>query len=162
MPEENIKQTTLCYLERNKKVLMLHRTKKENDPNHDKWIAVGGKFEAGESPEECMLREVFEETGLTVNKYRYGGVVTFVSDEWPQEMMHLFIASRVSGTLKECPEGELRWIELSRVLDYPMWEGDKIFFRLLHEDIPFFSLKLRYEGEALKEIRLNGKPYEEK
>ena len=150
--------TTLIYIERNGEYLMLHRTKKENDCNHDKWIGIGGKFEPGESPEECMLREAKEETGLTLTDYRYRGIVTFVSDEWEPEYMHLFTASGFEGTLKECGEGELAWIRKRDLLALPAWEGDKIFLRLLEKDTPFFSLKLRYAGETLAEAKLNGRP----
>ena len=148
--------TTLIYIERGGSYLMLHRTKKENDCNHDKWIGIGGKFERGESPEECMLREAKEETGLTLTSYRYRGIVTFVSDRWEPEYMHLFTADDFTGTLRACDEGELAWIRKSDLLALPAWEGDRIFLRLLDEDVPFFSLKLRYDGETLAEARLNG------
>ena len=148
--------TTLIYIERGGSYLMLHRTKKENDCNHDKWIGIGGKFERGESPEECMLREAKEETGLTLTSYRYRGIVTFVSDRWEPEYMHLFTADDFTGTLRTCDEGELAWIRKSDLLALPAWEGDRIFLRLLDEDAPFFSLKLRYDGETLAEARLNG------
>lgn len=148
--------TTLIYIERGGSYLMLHRTKKENDCNHDKWIGIGGKFERGESPEECMLREAKEETGLTLTSYRYRGIVTFVSDRWEPEYMHLFTADDFTGTLRTCDEGELAWIRKSDLLALPAWEGDRIFLRLLDEDVPFFSLKLRYDGETLAEARLNG------
>ena len=150
--------STLCYLERGEEYLMLHRVKKKNDANHDKWIGVGGKFEEGESPEECILRETREETGLTLTDYRYRGLVTFVSDQWPTEYMHLFTAAGWEGTPIPCAEGELAWIKKSDLLDLPLWEGDKIFLRLLEEGEPFFSLKLRYEGERLAEAALNGRP----
>lgn len=152
--------TTLIYIERGEEYLMLHRTKKENDCNRDKWIGIGGKFERGESPEECALREAKEETGLTLTSYRYRGIVTFVSDRWEPEYMHLFTADGFAGTLKVCDEGELAWIRKEDLLALPAWEGDKIFLRLLHEDAPFFSLKLRYEGETLAEAKLNGKEIE--
>ncbi|MBQ2739861.1 MAG: 8-oxo-dGTP diphosphatase [Oscillibacter sp.] len=150
-------QSTLCYLERGDEYLMLHRVKKKNDANQDKWIGVGGKFEEGESPEECILRETREETGLTLTEYRYRGLVTFVSDRWPTEYMHLFTASGWEGTPIPCAEGELAWIKKTELLDLPLWEGDKIFLRLLDTDEPFFSLKLRYEGERLVFAALNGK-----
>ena len=150
--------STLCYLERGEEYLMLHRVKKKNDANHDKWIGVGGKFEEGESPEECILRETREETGLTLTDYRYRGLVTFVSDQWPTEYMHLFTAAGWEGTPIPCAEGELAWIKKFALLDLPLWEGDKIFLRLLEEGEPFFSLKLRYEGERLAEAALNGRP----
>ena len=152
--------TTLIYIECGGEYLMLHRTKKENDCNRDKWIGIGGKFEEGESPEECALRETKEETGLALTSYRYRGIVTFVSDRWPTECMHLFTATGFTGQQKECDEGELVWVEKTRLAELTLWEGDKIFLRLLDENIPFFSLKLRYEGETLAEAKLNGKALE--
>jgi len=149
--------STLIYLERCDEYLMLHRTKKENDLNHDKWIGVGGKFEDGESPEDCALRETREETGLTLTRWRYRGLVTFVSDRYETEYMHLFTADGWTGTPKECDEGELAWIKKSELLKLRLWEGDKIFLRLLKEDCPFFSLKLTYEGDTLTEAVLDGK-----
>ena len=148
--------STLCYLERGDQYLMLHRVKKANDMNHDKWIGVGGKIEEGESPEDCVLRETFEETGLRLTQYRYRGLVTFVSDRYPTEYMHLFTANGWTGTPHECDEGELAWIKKADLLSLPLWEGDKIFLRLLDTDTPFFSLKLRYEGERLAQAVLNG------
>ena len=155
-----MKNTSLCYIVRDGCYLMLHRTKKVNDENHDKWIGVGGKFEEGESPEECMLREVQEETGLTLTAWRYRGIVTFVSDEWGGEYMHLFTADGYTGQIKSCDEGELEWVEKQRLLSLPIWEGDKIFLRLLDSEQPFFSLKLCYEGEQLVAAALNGKAME--
>ena len=152
-----MKQTTLCYLERGDEYLMLHRTKKKNDENHDKWIGVGGKFEAGESPEDCMRREIFEETGLTVTDYRYRGIVTFVSDLYGTEYMHLFTVTDWTGEARECDEGELAWIKKQKLFDLTLWEGDRIFLKLLQEDEPFFSLKLTYQGDELTEAVLNGK-----
>ncbi|MCI5874137.1 MAG: 8-oxo-dGTP diphosphatase [Clostridiales bacterium] len=149
-----MKLTTLCYIEKDDCYLMLHRVKKENDANRDKWIGVGGKFEAGEMPEECLLREVQEETGLTLTKYRFRGIVTFVSDEWETEYMHLFTADEYSGDLKACDEGELVWVPKTEIEQLNIWEGDKIFLRLLQENGGFFSLKLRYEGENLIETKL--------
>lgn len=149
-----MKLTTLCYIEKDDSYLMLHRVKKENDENHDKWIGVGGKFEMGESPEECLLREVKEETGLTLTKYRFCGIVTFVSDEWGTEYMYLFTADEYEGTLRECDEGELVWVKKSEIENLKIWEGDKVFLRLLQEKNDFFSLKLRYEGEKLVETKL--------
>ena len=152
------KQTTLCYIERDGQYLMLHRTKKENDENHDKWIGVGGKFENGESPEDCMMREVREETGLSVDSYRYRGIVTFVSDVYPTEYMHLFTIDGFSGEMRECDEGELAWIGKSELYDLTMWEGDRIFLRLIDDaERPFFSLKLVYSGETLTDAVLDGK-----
>ena len=149
--------STLCYLERGDSYLMLHRVKKKDDMNHDKWIGVGGKFEDKESPEDCILRETLEETGLTMTDYRYRGLVTFISDEYPTEYMHLFTATGWTGAPIECSEGELAWIKKADLLSLPMWEGDKIFLRLLDTDEPFFSLKLKYEGEDLVLAVLNGK-----
>ena len=150
--------STLCYLERGDEYLMLHRIKKEHDLNRDKWIGVGGKFEEGESPEDCILRETREETGLTLTAYRYRGLVTFVSNEAPTEYMHLFTATGWTGTPGVCEEGELAWIRKEDLRKLPMWEGDRIFLDLLESDAPFFSLKLRYEGEKLVQAVLNGKP----
>ena len=150
------KNTTLCYIERDGAYLMLHRTKKANDENHDKWIGIGGKFEAFESPYDCVLREAKEETGLTLTSLRYRGIVTFVSDQMPvAEYMHLFTADAFTGEVRECDEGDLEWIPIENLLKLPMWEGDKIFLRLLQTNEPFFSLKLVYEGETLREARLN-------
>ena len=147
----NAKLTTLCYIEKEESYLMLHRVKKVNDENHDKWIGVGGKFEYGESPEECLLREVKEETGLTLKKYQFRGLVTFVSNEWGTEYMHLFTATEYEGEMKECEEGELVWVPKEEIPNLKLWEGDKVFFRLLDETKNIFSLKLRYEGEDLVE-----------
>ncbi|MCQ2274900.1 MAG: 8-oxo-dGTP diphosphatase [Bacteroidales bacterium] len=156
-----MKQTTLCYLEQGDKYLMLHRVKKENDASHDKWIGVGGKCEATESPDECMLREVKEETGLTVEQWHYRGIVTFISDVWPCEYMHLFTASQWSGQQIVCDEGDLEWIDKQRLFDLTLWEGDKIFLRLLmDENQPFFSLKLDYKGDDLVAAKLDGKMIE--
>ena len=154
-------QSTLCYMENDRgQYLMLHRVKKEHDANRDKWIGIGGKFEEGESPEECVLREVREETGLTLTDYRYRGLVTFVSDRWETEYMHLFTAAGWQGRLRECDEGVLEWIDKGELLHLPHWEGDAIFLRLLESDEPFFSLKLRYEGERLAAAALNGRALE--
>ena len=153
-----MKNTSLCYLERDGRYLMLHRVKKAVDENKDKWIGIGGKFEEGESPEDCVRREVLEETGLTLEAWHYRGIVTFVSDEWGTEYMHLFTSDRFSGRPREdCEEGELSWIGKRELLEKPIWEGDRIFLRLLEEDVPFFSLKLRYTGDHLAEAVLNGK-----
>ena len=147
--------TCLCYIEKDGKYLMLHRVKKENDLNHDKWVGIGGKFEKGETPEEACLRESFEETGLTLKNLNYRGLVTFVSNEWGTEYMHLFHSNSFEGDLKECDEGNLEWVEKSMVYELPLWAGDKIFLKLLERDIPFFSLKLVYEGEKLINAVLN-------
>ena len=148
--------TTLCYLERGDEYLMLHRTKKENDLNHDKWVGVGGKFQDQESPEDCVLRETWEETGLTLTRYRYRGLVTFISDQWETEYMHVFTADQWTGEPHPCDEGDLAWIKKKDLLALPLWEGDKIFLDLLERDAPFFSLKLRYEGDTLVLAVLNG------
>ena len=149
--------STLCYITRGEDVLMLHRVKKKNDINKDKWIGIGGKFEPEESPDACLLREAKEETGLTLTSYRYRGIVTFVSDRWPTEYMHLFTADGFNGTLKECDEGVLEWIPRKKLLELPHWEGDAIFLDLIaQEDTPFFSLELCYRGEELMEAILNG------
>lgn len=148
--------TTLCYIEKDEKYLMLHRISKENDINKDKWIGVGGHFEPDESPEECLLREVKEETGLTLTSYRFRGLVTFMSDKWQTEYMCLYTADEYEGEMTDCDEGVLTWIEKSELEHLSLWEGDKIFLKLLAEEKPFFSLKLRYEGEVLKEAVLNG------
>ena len=153
-----MRNTTLCYLERGDEVLMLHRVKKAVDENAGKWIGVGGGFEEGESPEDCLLREVYEETGLKLLSWRYRGIVTFVSDEWGTEYMHLFTSENFAGELRECAEGVLVWKKRSEILSLPLWEGDKIFLRLLEEGHPFFSLKLRYHGDELVEVVLDGKP----
>ncbi len=153
-----MKNTTLCYIQRGDQYLMLHRVKKENDLNHDKWVGVGGKFEPNESPDDCLKREVLEETGLTLTGYRCRGVVTFLSDEWEGEYMYLYTADGFEGTIIDCDEGTLEWVDIDRVPELPLWAGDKIFFRLLKEDAPWFSLKLRYEGDTLKEAVLNGTP----
>lgn len=147
--------TTLCYIEKDGKYLMLHRVSKEHDLNKDKWIGVGGHFEEGESPEECLLREVKEETGLTLLNTCFRGIVTFVSDEWGTEYMCLFTADQYEGKLQNCDEGKLEWVAKEKVCDLNIWEGDKIFLKLLVEDVPFFSLKLRYEGDTLVESILN-------
>lgn len=148
--------TTLCYIEHDARYLMLHRIKKENDVNKDKWVGIGGHFEENESPEECLLREVKEETGLILTSYKLRGVITFISDKWQTEYMFLYTADGYRGKLQECDEGELEWVEKPKVNDLPIWEGDKLFFRLLEENRPFFSLKLRYEGETLVEKVLDG------
>lgn len=149
-----MKLTTLCYIEKDGCYLMLHRTKKKHDVNHDKWIGVGGKFEPEEMPEECLLREVKEETGLTLLKYRYRGILTFIAEGWESEYIHLYTASEFAGELPECNEGTLEWVPKAQVETLPIWEGDKIFLRLLMEDTGFFSLKLKYQGDELVESKL--------
>lgn len=147
--------TTLCYIERDNKYLMMHRVKKENDINKDKWIGVGGHFEENESPEECLLREVKEETGLTLLSYRFRGLITFISDRWDTEYMCLYTADEYEGELiAECSEGTLEWVDKQRLRELNLWEGDYIFLDLLEKRQDFFSLKLRYEGNELKEVFL--------
>ncbi len=154
-------QSTLCYIENGSgQYLMLHRVKKEHDANRDKGIGIGGKFEDGESPEDCVLRETREETGLTLTEYHYRGLVTFVSDRWETEYMHLFTANGWTGELRECDEGDLEWVGKQELLSLPQWEGDRIFLDLLNRNVPFFSLKLRYEGEKLRQAVLNGRELE--
>ena len=155
--ERTMKNTTLIYIEKDGKTLLLHRTKKKNDLNHDLWVGIGGHCEEDESPEDCALREAKEETGLTLTEYKYRGVVTFVSDKYEGEYMHLFTSSDFVGDIIECDGGDLEWIENERVLSLPAWEGDRIFLELLRKDEPFFSLKLVYEGSNLAEAVLNGK-----
>ena len=151
---QGMKLTTLCYIEQDEKYLMLHRVKKENDLNHDKWIGVGGKLEDGETPEECLLREVQEETGYTLTQYRLRGIITFLSDEWESETMYLYTATGFTGTQCTCDEGDLVWVPKKEIESLKLWEGDKIFFRLLEEDKGVFSLKLRYEGDTLVEQKM--------
>ncbi len=142
--------TTLCYIEKDEKYLMLHRVKKKNDMNHDKWIGIGGKLEAKESPFDSARREILEETGLIVDALSYRGIITFVSDEFGTEYMHLFHTTQFEGEIREdCDEGNLEWIEKERLLSLPIWEGDKIFLTLMDQKVPFFSLKLCYKGDTL-------------
>lgn len=151
-----MKNTTLCYIECKDKVLMLHRTKKQDDPNEGKWIGIGGKFEENESPEECMLREVREETGILLTDWKYRAVVTFVSDEWEGEYMHLFTAYTDTFDVAQCDEGELAWIDKEDIPSLAMWEGDRIFLDLIFREREFFSLKLSYSGNKLSGAILNG------
>lgn len=150
-----MKLTTLCYVERDDAYLLLHRIKKQNDLNHDKWIGIGGKFEEDESPEECLLREAKEETGLTLTDYRFRGIVTFLSNEYETEYMHLFTATGFEGELIDCDEGVLEWVPKSEVCKLPLWEGDLIFLDLLAKDVPLFNLKLEYQGDKLVSYALN-------
>ena len=152
-----MKNTTLCYLERDGCYLMLHRTKKEQDENAGKWVGVGGKFEPGESPDACLVREVREETGFALQSWQFHGVVSFLSDVYETEQMFLFTSEDFSGTLHECDEGELAWVEKKKVAGLPLWEGDRVFLRLLEQGAPPFLLTLRYEGEHLVQAVCNGK-----
>ena len=149
--------TTLCYITQGDKVLMLHRVKKDNDINKDKWIGIGGKFLEGESPDQCLLREAKEETGLTLTSWKCRGVVTFLNDCCEGEYMYLFTADGFEGQLSQCDEGELCWVERAFLDSLPQWEGDKIFLDLLWNDAPFFLLTLRYSGDRLIEATLDGK-----
>ena len=149
--------STLCYVPRGNDVLMLHRVKKKNDINKDKWIGIGGKFEENESPDECVLREALEETGLTLTNYKCRSIVTFLNDRCEGEYMFLFTADGFEGELKTCDEGDLQWVSREFLDSLPKWEGDKIFLDLLWQDAPFFLLTLRYSGDKLVEAILNGK-----
>lgn len=149
-----MKLTTLCYIEKENQYLMLHRTSKENDPNQDKWIGVGGKFEEGESPEECMLREVKEETGLELIQYQYRGLITFSSDQWETEYMHVFTADKFKGELTECKEGKLEWVNKEEIYQKNLWEGDRIFLPIIMRKSSFFTLKLEYTGQKLTKNRM--------
>lgn len=152
-----MRSTTLCYIQRGNQYLMLHRTKKKNDANHDKWIGIGGGIEPGETAEQCLLREVLEETGLTLTRYQYRAVIDFVSDAWEDERMHLYTADGFSGKLIDCSEGDLEWVDRGDLLKLPHWEGDRIFLEQIQRDAPFFRLRLEYRGEALARAVLDGK-----
>lgn len=153
------RESTLCYIEKDGKYLMLHRTVKENDVNKDKWIGVGGHFEHGESPEECLLREVKEETGYTLTRWKYRGIVTFVYGEDIVEYMSLYTADEFTGEPVACDEGDLEWVDKNRLGELELWEGDEIFFRLLDEGREFFSLKLVYSlDDVLQYAALDGVP----
>lgn len=152
-----MRATTLCYLERGGQYLMLHRVRKKNDPNHDKWIGVGGGIEEGETPEQCLLREVREETGLTLTGYEKRGVIDFISDVCEDEVMHLYTAHSWTGEMTDCDEGVLQWVDKDKVCDLPLWEGDRVFLRLIAGDAPCFRLRLEYRGDALARAVLNGK-----
>ena len=153
---ERLPLTTLCYIERDDDYLMLHRISKKNDINKDKWIGVGGHFEDGESPEECLLREVKEETGLTLTSYQFRGIITFMTDRSVPEYICLYTANAFEGELIECTEGKLEWVNKESLSSYHMWAGDKIFLKLLMENKPFFSLKFKYQGEELTYASLDG------
>lgn len=149
--------STLCYITLGNEVLMLHRVKKQNDINKDKWIGIGGKFEGEESPDECLLREAKEETGLTLTEYQLRAVVTFRQKNGEGEYMYLFTATAFAGSLTDCPEGDLQWVSREFLGNLPMWEGDKIFLDLLWQDAPFFLLTLTYDGDKLIEAVLDGR-----
>ena len=149
--------SVLCYVTRGQDVLMLHRIKKEKDINKDKWIGIGGKLEENESPDECLLREAKEETGLTLTDWKCRGIVTFLNDRYEGEYMYLFTADSFTGEMTDCDEGQLQWVSRSFLDRLPKWEGDQIFLNLLWQDAPFFLLTLRYRGESLEEAILNGK-----
>ena len=151
-----VQMTTLGYIETRESYLMLHRVKKEQDVNEGKWIGIGGKFEYGESPEDCMIREAKEETGLAVTSMKFRGILTFICDKQDPEYICLYTIDGFSGQLKECDEGELLWVPKDEIFGLNLWEGDRIFFDLLQKDVPFFSLKLCYEGDQLLEAVLNG------
>ncbi len=157
-----MRNTTLCYITRGDQVLMLHRIKKKNDINRDKWIGIGGKFEQNESPDECLLREALEETGLTLTAWRCRGIVSFLYEGQEAEYMHLFTADGFEGTLRDCDEGQLEWVSREFLDSLPMWEGDPIFLALLWQDAPFFLLTLRYRGDTLLEAVLNGRKLQKK
>lgn len=150
-------QTTLCYLEQDGCYLMLHRIKKKKDVNHDKWIGVGGKFEPGETALACALREVREETGLTMENPQYRGIVDFYCAPWPAERMHLYTCTEFTGIMTDCNEGTLEWVPKEAVQNLPIWPGDKLFFRLLAEEAPFFHLELTYDGDTLTRAVLDGR-----
>ncbi len=141
--------TTICYIEKDGCFLMLHRTKKENDQSHDKWLGVGGKFEKDESPDECIVREVKEETGLTLTSYRLRGIMTFVSDVWETEYMFIYTADQFQGEIQPCSEGDLYWVKKEEVLNLHLWQGDVLFLRKLIQNEDFFTLKVEYQGEEL-------------
>ena len=160
--------TSLIYIEKDSSYLMLHRVKKQNDYNKDKWIGIGGKFENAESPEDCVIREVREETGLKLNpdKLEYRGIVTFICDDENEpdglftEFMHLFWTDSFSGKMiasDDCDEGSLEWVPKTNLKELPHWKGDEIFLDLIDKRSPFFSLKLVYKKGQLMKVVLNGK-----
>ena len=151
-----MKETTLCYLEQDGQYLLMYRNAKASDPNKGKWIGIGGKLEEGETPDQCVCREVLEETGLRLTEYRYRGQVHFKSDRYPEELMHLYTATAWTGELHECDEGELDWIEKEKLKSLTLWKGDLIFLGLLDSSEPFFSLKLCYKEDTLVFASLNG------
>ena len=158
-----MKNTGLCYIEHNGMYLMLHRVKKENDENRDKWIGIGGKFEEAESPEDCILRELSEECGIVPAQLHFRGIVTFISEKWGTEYMHLFTAECTDEDFLKsssfpCDEGVLEWVPVSEIPGLPIWEGDRLFLGYLAEGKPFFSLKLVYDiSDTLTSAFLDGK-----
>ena len=149
--------TTICYIEKDGKYLMLHRTKKKNDMNKDKWLGIGGKFENNESPEECVIREVKEETGLTLKSYRLRGIVTYINQIYETKYMYIFTSNEFEGEIIECNEGELKWIHKEEIMKLNLWEGDKVFLKKLANDSDFFTIKFEYNGDKL--IKYNLKEY---
>lgn len=152
-----MKRTTLCYIERGDQYLMLHRTRKQNDANHDKWLGIGGHIEPGETPMDCILRETREETGLTLLDCRYRGLVHFRSNQYADEEMYVFTATRFTGDIIPCDEGDLEWIDKSHLMSLTLWEGDRIFLKLLDDGAEGFDLSLRYDGEKLISATLDGR-----
>ena len=150
-----MKLSTLCYIERDGCYLMLHRVKKQQDVNAGKWIGVGGKLEEGESPDECAMREVMEETGLAFTHPRMRGVITFISAGWDDEIMFLYTGEAEGTVRPDCDEGILRWVPIQEVPSLNLWEGDRVFLRLLLSTQDFFSLKLSYQGDTLVYCALN-------
>ncbi len=153
-----MKHTTLCYIEKDGKYLMLHRVKKQHDVNRDKWIGIGGHIEPNETADECILREAREETGLTLTSFIKCGEILFDSAPWPEEMMHLYYADGFTGELTDCNEGELVWLDKARLKELPAWEGDFIFLELMERRAPYFEMELHYNGEKLDRAILNGAP----
>ena len=149
-----MKLTTICYIEKDGKYLMLHRTKKKNDMNQGKWLGIGGKFEENETPEECNVREVKEETGLTLKSYKLRGIVTYISNQYETEYMYIFTSNDFEGELIECNEGDLKWIPIDEIFKLNMWEGDPIFIKELKENDKFFTIKYIYEGDKLLKYNL--------
>ena len=141
--------TTICYIDNGDSYLMMLRNKKKHDINEGKWLGVGGKLEPGETPEECVCREAYEETGLTLDEYALRGIITFAPGNGSCEYIYVFTADKFHGELTECNEGELAWIPKDKLMDLALWEGDKIFLKLLLQNSPFFSVKLCYDGDVL-------------
>lgn len=152
-----IRLTTLCYIEKDRKYLMLLRNVKKNDGSLNKWIGVGGKIEAGEAPDECARREIIEETGLIPLNLIPRGVVTFISDTWEDEYMFLYSVTEFEGELIECDEGELHWVEWDKIFDLKLWDGDRIFLKMMMDNSSYFEMKLCYKGDLLDKCTINGK-----